>query len=68
MVFLKRILREDIETFQQINLIIEECDLIAFYDNTQSFRRFAIYKNGKLAKLSNNVPIWFEREIKENHK
>lgn len=60
--------RRYIETFQQINLIIEECDLIAFYDNTQSFRRFAIYKNGKIAKLSKNVPIWFEREIKENHR
>lgn len=29
---------------------------------------FAIYKNGKIAKLSKNVPIWFEREIKENHR
>lgn len=37
------------------------CDLAAFYDNTLKFRRFAIYKNGKLVRISQNVPIWYKR-------
>ena len=49
------------ETFQQLNKILKECDLIAFYDNTKSFRRFAICKNGKLIRVSHNVPNWFSK-------
>ena len=29
------------ETFKQLNFILKECNLVAFYDNTESFRRFA---------------------------
>lgn len=47
------------ETFEQLNLIYKECDLIAFYDNTESFRRFAICKKGEIVRISNNVPKWF---------
>lgn len=50
-----------IETFQQLNYILQECDLIAFYDNTESFRRFAICKKGELVRVSHNVPGWFEK-------
>lgn len=50
-----------VETFQQLNCILKECDLIAFYDNTESFRRFAICKNGELARISRNVPAWFSK-------
>lgn len=50
-----------IETFQHLNQIISECNLIAFYDNTESFRRFAICKNGELVRLSRNVPSWFSK-------
>ena len=49
------------ETFQQLNSILEECNLIAFYDNTEKFRRFAICKNGDLVRISHNVPGWFDR-------
>ena len=44
---------------------MKECDLIAFYDNTEYFRRFAIYRNGEPARLSKDVPKWFE-EVKES--
>lgn len=37
------------------------CDLAALYDNTNEFRRFAIYKNGNIARLSKNVPEWYIR-------
>jgi len=36
------------------------CDLAVFYDNTENFRRFAIFRNGKIARLSHKVPVWFE--------
>ena len=50
-----------IETFVQLNFILKECNLIAFYDNTESFRRFAICKNGKLVRISHKVPKWFSK-------
>lgn len=56
----KDIEKRYIETFQQLNRILKECNLIAFYDNTESFRRFAICKNGKVVRLSKNVPEWFK--------
>ena len=50
-----------IETFQQLNYILKMCNLVAFYDNTESFRRFAICKNGELVRISNKVPAWFDK-------
>ena len=47
------------ETFTRLNSILKECNLIAFYDNTESFRRFAICKNGELVRISRNIPEWF---------
>lgn len=49
------------ETFQQLNSILKECNLIAFYDNTEIFRRFAICKNGELVRISQSVPAWFSK-------
>ena len=54
------------ESFNQINKVIDKCDLIAFYDNTQAFRRFAILQHGKVRALSHNVPKWFEKYISRN--
>lgn len=48
-----------VDTFKQLNQILKECNLVAFYDNTESFRRFAICKNGKLMRISKTVPEWF---------
>ena len=50
-----------VETFQQLNQILNTCNLIAFYDNTESFRRFAICRNGKLVRISHNIPTWFSK-------
>ena len=44
-----------------IRSIVKECNLIAFYDNTESFRRFAICKNGKVVRISHKVPKWFSK-------
>lgn len=55
----KDIEKRYIETFRNLNAILEECDLTAFYDNTESVRRFAICKKGELVRISKNVPKWF---------
>ena len=46
---------------EKMNQVIKECNLIAFYDNTESFRRFAICKNGEVVRVSRNVPDWFSK-------
>ncbi len=51
--------RRYVETFRQLNRIMKECDLVALYDNSEKFRRFAIYKAGEIVRLSQNVPEWF---------
>ena len=53
--------RRYIETFVHLNQILKKCDLVALYDNSEKFRRFAIYKSGKLVRLSQNVPKWFSK-------
>lgn len=37
---------------------------MAFYDNTREFRRFAIYKNGKLVRVSHEILLWYENLCK----
>lgn len=56
--------RRYVDTFSNLKIILPDCNLAVFYDNTVEFRRFAIYKNGKCARLSHNVPEWFERYMK----
>lgn len=55
--------RRYIETFDNLKIVLSECDLTSFYDNTIEFRRFAIYKNGKLVRVSHEVPLWYEKFI-----
>lgn len=61
----KDIERRYIETFHNLKTVLPMCDLSAFYDNTLKFRRFAIFKNGKLVRISQNVPIWYKRFTEE---
>lgn len=51
------------ETFQNLNQVLPKCDITAFYDNTDKFRRFAIYKQGKPVRISQHVPVWFEKNV-----
>ena len=53
--------RRYVETFIQLNRIIKDCDLVVLYDNSEKFRRFAIYKSGNIVRLSQNVPKWFSK-------
>lgn len=60
----KDIERRYIETFNNLKIVLPECDLAAFYDNTIEFRRFAIYKNGKPVRVSHAIPMWYEKFTK----
>lgn len=53
--------RRYIETFENLNKIIDDCDMISFYDNTNEFERFAIVEKGKPMILVDNIPKWFEK-------
>ena len=57
--------RRYIDTFHNLRIILPDCDLTAFYDNTIEFRRFAIYKDGNPVRVSHNVPIWYTRFIED---
>lgn len=47
------------ESLNNLQKAIGLCDLVSVYDNSDNFRRIAIYKSGKLCLLSRNVPDWF---------
>lgn len=48
-----------VESFKNLHKIIDICDLVALYDNTERFHRFAIFKKGNIVRLSDNVPEWY---------
>lgn len=50
-------------SLENLKIVLPQCDLVAFYDNTEAFRRFAIYKHGKLAVISKDVPEWFRENV-----
>lgn len=47
------------ESLKRLKEVMPECNLAVLYDNTTSFNRFAIYKNGELIRLSKKTPNWF---------
>lgn len=60
--------RRYFESFVQLKGIINQIDLLALYDNTVTFHRFAIYRNGEIVKISHNCPDWFYKYIYESDK
>lgn len=58
--------RRYVESLKNLGKVIEMCDLVSINDNTETMRRFAIYRNGKLCLLSRNIPEWFRRLDIEN--
>lgn len=51
--------RRYIESFSNLKRILSICDLVVMYDNTEDFKRFAIYENGELKRISDSVPKWY---------
>ena len=52
------------ESFEGLKEVLPLCNLVAIYDNTIEFRRFAIYKDGCIVRESHNVPEWFSNRFK----
>jgi predicted ABC-type ATPase len=53
--------RRYVETLENLKIVLPLCDVAAIYDNTEKFRRFAIYKEGKCVRVSSRVPEWFHK-------
>jgi predicted ABC-type ATPase len=53
--------RRYVETLENLKIVLPLCDVAAIYDNTEKFRRFAIYKEGKCVRVSSRVPEWFHQ-------
>ena len=52
------------ESFRRLREILPMCDMAVMYDNTNSFQRFAIYRDGILVKINDNkIPEWYTRII-----
>lgn len=51
--------RRYVESFRSLKNILPICDEIRLYDNTISFRRFAVFKNGKLSWFNDPKPAWY---------
>jgi predicted ABC-type ATPase len=49
------------ESIHNFYKVVDLCDLIAVYDNTEEFRRFAIFKGGRCVRLSSRIPCWYNR-------
>lgn len=50
-----------IESFINLREILSQCDLAVLYDNTVSFRRFAIFRRGVPARVSHDLPQWYQK-------
>ena len=59
----KDVERRYINSFENLNQVMDDIDLLAFYDNTETFRRVAIYRRGSIVRLSKTVPLWFEEYV-----
>ena len=53
--------RRYLKSFRNLKRIMDICDLVVLYDNTEVFNRFAIFQNGKLLSLSDQHPEWYDR-------
>jgi predicted ABC-type ATPase len=53
------------ESFQQLKKVISLCDIVVFYDNTERFKRFAIYENGNLIQESDEQPDWYKTRLRD---
>ena len=56
------------ESLQNLQKVLPLCDLALMSDNTESFRRFAIYRRGTAARVSHIVPLWYVKLIEEEKK
>lgn len=58
--------RRYFESFEHLNKVLCECNIAVLYDNTDAFKRFAIYKNGVLFSRTDEVPEWYKKHIRQD--
>ena len=52
------------ESFEHLRKIMNICDDVILYDNTEAFNRFAIFHNGEAVMLSKELPDWYDKYLK----
>lgn len=55
--------RRYVESLKHLSLVVDKCDSIMLYDNTEVLRCFGYYKKGNLVLLD-DIPLWFEKYMK----
>ena len=55
--------RRNFHSLSNLLIVLNLCDVAVLYDNTISFKQFAIYKNGTLSYLSKDCPAWYKHFI-----
>ncbi|MCR5222218.1 MAG: ATPase [Lachnospiraceae bacterium] len=54
------------ESLSNMKAVLPMCNKAFVYDNSESFRRIAIFRNGVCERLSGDVPKWYEKAMKDN--
>lgn len=52
------------ESRNNLEKVIPFCDSVSVFDNSESFRRLATIKEGKLIQKTDKVPFWFNSKLK----
>ena len=52
------------ESINNLEKVIPLCDFVSVFDNSESFRRLATIKEGKLIQKADKVPFWFNSKLK----
>mgnify|MGYP002802011653 CR=1 FL=1 len=51
------------DSLSNLKKVLPLCDLAVIYDNTEKFRRFAIFRKGVPARVSHSVPDWYKNYV-----
>lgn len=62
----KDVERRYIESFEQLKKVIDRCDLVVLYDNTEVFKRFAVISDDSKFYFEDNVPVWYKAYFENN--
>lgn len=55
--------RRYFQSFKNLKMMMPQIDWLVLYDNTESFRKIAVYSKGILVNKENNAPEWYNKYI-----
>ena len=55
--------RRYFESLDNLREVLPLCNIAVMYDNSEAFNRFAVYKDGKLITIAEDVPEWYKKYI-----